>query len=178
LTEPQYWILYLGIVLFSFLTIFGIVNARRKNEPVYYWSSGVCFLLVIAVVAALLNQFLLLFAMMGLAVIISIVLLPQVREFQREEILKQKQETDVSASLRLKDFLTLKGWIKLRATHGFRKTLTLYILINIGILVAFLLVFMVLGLMSPLMLASYTISTTLVLFIIGYQQVWKPLKEP
>jgi hypothetical protein len=178
LTEPQYWILYLGIVLFSFLTIFGIVNARRKNEPVYYWSSGVCFLLVIAVVAALLNQFLLLFAMMGLAVIISIVLLPQVTEFQREEILKQKQETNVSAPLRLKDFLTLKGWIKLRTTHGFRKTLTLYILINIGILVAFLLVFMVLGLMSPLMLASYTISTTLVLFIIGYQQVWKPLKEP
>ena len=178
MTEPQYWILYLGIVLFSFLTIFGIVNARRKNEPVYYWSSGVCFLLVIAVVAALLNQFLLLFAMMGLAVIISIVLLPQVTEFQREEILKQKQETDVSAPLQLKDFLTLKGWIKLRTTHGFRKTLTLYILINIGILVAFLLVFMVLGLMSPLMLASYTICTTLVLFIIGYQQVWKPLKEP
>ena len=178
MTELPYWILYLGLVLFSFLTVFGIVKARRRNEPTYYWVSGVCFLLIIAVVAVLLNQFLLLFAMMGLAFIISIALLPKVRELQQEEIVKQKQETDVSAPLQLRDFLNLKVWIKLRATHGFRKTLTLYILMNVGIFVPVLLALMALGFLSSLMLISYTISTTLVLFILGYQQFWKPLKEP
>ena len=178
MTEPLYWVLYLGLVVFSFLTVFGIVKARRRNESVYYWSSGVCFLFVIAVVAALLNQFLLLFAMMGLAVIISIIMLPQVKELQQEEIAKQKQETDVSVPLRLRDFLTLKGWIKLRATHGFRKTLALYILMNIGLFVPFLLAFMTLDLLPSWASVSYTISTTVLLFIIGYQQFWKPLKEP
>lgn len=116
--------------------------------------------------------------MMGLSFILSIVLLPKARQIQQEEIVKQKKETDVSAPLRLKDFLTMKGWIKLRATHGFRKTLTLYILMNIGIFVPFLLAFMAIGLLSSWTLISYTISTTLVLFLIGYQQFWKPLKEP
>ncbi len=178
MTEPLYWVLYLGLVLFSFLTIFGIVKARRRNEPVYYWSSGVCFLFVIAVVAVLLNQFLVLFAMMGLSLIVLLGLTPRIMELQQEEIVKQKQETDVSAPLRLRDFLTLKGWIKLRATHGFRKTLALYILMNIGLFVPFLLAFMTIGLTSSWALISYTISTTVLLFIIGYQQFWKPLKEP
>lgn len=154
------------------------MKARQRNEPTYYWASGICFFLIIAVVAVLLSQFLLLFAMMGLSFILSIVLLPKARQIQQEEIVKQKKETDVSAPLRLKDFLTMKGWIKLRATHGFRKTLTLYILMNIGIFVPFLLAFMAIGLLSSWTLISYTISTTLVLFLIGYQQFWKPLKEP
>lgn len=178
MTEPPYWALYSGIVLLSFLVIFGIVKARRRNNPTYYWVSSLCFLLIIAVVAVLLNQFLLFFAMIGLSFMLAIVLLPKARELQREEITKQKQETDVSAPLRLRDFLTLKGWIKLRATHGFRKTLALYILTNIGLFVPFLLAFMALGLLPSWTLISYTISTTLILFITGYQQFWKPLKEP
>lgn len=175
--EPIYWIILLGIVMCSLLGFFGIVKARRRREPTYYWTSGVCFLLVIAFVAALLKQSLLLFAMIGGALIISIGVLPRVMELNREDIVKQKQETDVSAPLRMKDFLTMKGWIKLRATHGLRKTLTLYILTNIGILVAVGLVFIALGLMTPLLAVSYTIFYTAFSFIISYRQVWKALKD-
>jgi hypothetical protein len=175
--EPIYWVFLLGIVMCSLLGFFGIVKARRRREPTYYWVSGVCFLLVIAFVAALLKQFLLLFAMIGGALIICIGVLPRIMELNREDIVKQKQETDVSAPLRMKDFLTMKGWIKVRATHGLRKTLTLYILTNIGILVAVGLVFIALGLMTPLAAGFYAIFYSIFSFIISYRQVWKALKD-
>jgi uncharacterized membrane protein HdeD (DUF308 family) len=88
--EPPYLALFLGIALSCFLGIFGIVKARRRKEPTYYGVSGVYFLLVIAFVAALLYQFLVFFAMIGLSFIVSIVLLPKAMELQRKEIGKQK----------------------------------------------------------------------------------------
>ena len=176
--EPPYLALFLGIALSCFVGIFGIVKARRRKEPTYYGVSGVCFLLVIAFVAALLHQFLVFFAMIGLSFVVSIVLLPKSMELQREEIGKQKQETDASAPLRLRDFLTWKAWIKLKATHGFRTTVTLFLLTTTGIVVAVVLTFVVLGLMTTLMAVFYTISFTVFYFIISYRQVWKALKEP
>lgn len=175
--EPVYWIFLLGIVMCGLLGSFGIMKARRRREPTYYWVSGICFLLVTALVAALLKQFLLSFAMMGGALMISIGVLPRIMELNREEIVKQKQETDVSAPLQLKDFLTLSGWIKLRATHGLRKTLTLYILTNMEIVAAVGLVFVALGLMNSLTFAFYAIFYTTFSFIISYRQVWKALKD-
>jgi hypothetical protein len=178
LMELPYLALFLGIALSCFLGIFGIVKARRKKEPTYYGVSGVCFLLVIAFVAALLNQFLVFFAMIGLSFIFSIVLLPKSMALYGKEIVKQKQETNASSPLRLRDFLTWKAWIKLKATHGFRTTVTLFLLTNTGIVVAVVLAFIVLGLMAPLMAVFYTISFSVFYFIISYRQVWKALKEP
>jgi hypothetical protein len=175
--EPIYWIFLLGIVMCSLLGFFGIVKARRRREPTYYWTSGVSFLLVIAFVAALLNQFLLLFAMMGVALMISIVLLPRTMELYGKEILKQKQETDASAPLRMRDFLTWKAWIKLKAIYGFRKMIILYSILNMGIIAAGLLTLIALGLMTPMIAVSYTISTTLFFLTIGYRQLRKALKD-
>jgi len=177
LMEPIYWVFVLGIVMCSLLGFVGIVKARRRREPTYYWTSGVCFLVVMAFVAVLLNQFLLLFAMMGVALIISIVLLPRVMELYGEEIVKQKQETDVSAPLRMRDFLTWKAWIKLEAIYGFRKMIILYSILNIGFIAAGLLTLIALGLITPLIAIPYTISTTVLSFIIGYRQIWKAFKD-
>jgi hypothetical protein len=175
--EPIYWLFLLGIVMCSLLGFFGIVKARRRREPTYYWTSGVCFLVVVAFVAALLSQFLLLFAMMGGALIISIGVLPRVMELYGEEIVKQKQETDASAPLRMRDFLTWKAWIKLKAIYGFRKMIILYSILNMGIIAAGLLTLIALGLMTPMIAVSYTISTTLFFLTIGYRQLRKALKD-
>jgi hypothetical protein len=175
--EPMYWLFLLGIVMCSLLGFFGIVKARRRREPTYYWTSGVCFLVVVAFVAALLSQFLLLFAMMGGALIISIGVLPRVMELYGEEIVKQKQETDASAPLRISDFLTWKAWIKLKAIYGFRKMMLLYSILNMGIIAAGLLTLIALGLMTPMTAVSYTISTTLFFLTIGYRQLRKALKS-
>jgi hypothetical protein len=177
LMETIYWLFLLGIVMCSLLGFVGIVKARRRREPTYYWTSGVCFLVVMAFVAVLLNQFLLLFAMMGGALIISIVLLPRVMELYGEEIVNQKQETDVSAPLRMKDFLTWKAWIKLEAIYGFRKMIILYSILNIGFIAAGLLTLIALGLITPLIAVPYTISTTVLSFMLGYRQIWKAFKD-
>jgi len=176
--EPPYLVLFLGIALSCFLGIFGIVKVRRKKEPTYYWGSGICFLLVIAFVAALLNHFLVFFAMIGLSFIVSIVSLPKSMTLYRKEIVKQKQETDASAPLTLRDFLTWKAWIKLKATHGFRTAVTLFFLTTMGIVVAVVLAFIVLGLMTPIFAVFYTISFTVFYSILSYRQFWKALKQP
>jgi len=175
--EPPYWAIFLLFIFFGLACFVGIVKARRRREPTYYWVSGASFLVVIAVAAALLNQFLLSFAMIVAAGIISIGVLPRVMELYGEEIVKQKQETDVSAPLRMRDFLTWKGWIKFRAIHGLRKMLTVYILLNMGIVAAFLLTLIALGLMTPLAAVFYAISTTVFSFVIGYRQIWKAFKD-
>ena len=48
------------------------------------------------------------------------------------EPLKELQETDLSAPLRMRDLLTWKGWFKLTSRWGIRKTLCLYLLLNMG----------------------------------------------
>ena len=177
LMETVYWLLLLGTVMSSILGFFVIVKARRRREPAYYLTGGVCFLLVIAFVAVLLNQFLLFFAMMGLSFVISVGALPRVMELHGEEIVKQKQETDASASLRMRDFLTWKAWIKLEAIYGFRKMIILYSILNIGFIAAGLLTLIALGLITPPLAVSYTISTTLIFLTIGYRQLRKALKN-
>ncbi len=178
MTEPPYWAFFLGIALFIFVAIFCIVKARQRKELTYYWVSGVCFLIITSFVAALLGQFLLFFAMTGLSVIVCIGLLPRMMELQREEIVKQKQETNSSAPLRMRDFLTWKGWIKFRAIHGLRKMLTVYILFNTGIVAALVLASIIFSLMPPRIVAIYAISYTAFSSIISYHQLRKALKEP
>ena len=176
--EPPYWAFILLLCFGAVSGIIGVVKARRRSEKTYYWVSGVCFLVVVAAVAALFSQFLLSFAILVSTGILSIVLLPRAMSLYGKEIVKQKQETDVSAPLQMRDFLTWKAWIKLRATHGLRVTVTLYILLNIGIIAAVMLTFIALGLLTPIMAVSYAISTTALSFLIGYSQLWKALKDP
>ena len=178
MTEPPYWAFALLLSLCTLSGIIGVVRARRKREPTYYWISGVSFLVVIASVAALLNQLILSFFILVATGILAIFLLPVAMSLYGKEIVKQKQETDVSAPLTMKDFLTWKAWIKLRAIHGLRMTLTLYIIMNIGIIAAVMLTFMRVGLMTFPMAVSYAISTTVLSFLIGYSQLWKALKDP
>ena len=178
MTEPPYWAFALLLSLCALAGIIGVVRARRGREPTYYLLSGVSFLVVVASVVALLNQFLLSFFILVATGILAIVLLPVAMSLYGKEIVRQKQETDVSAPLTMKDFLTWKAWIKLRATHGLGLTLTLYIIMNIGIIVAVMLAFMGVGLMTPIMAVSYAISTTALSILIGYSQLWKALKDP
>lgn len=176
MAELPYLLIYCGIVILSFIIVFNVVKVRRKNELAYYGIIGACFLLIIAFVSVLFYQIFLFFSFIGLAVIISILMLPRIREINKEELVKQKQGTDVSAPLQLRDFLSFKCWIKLKATHGFRTSITLYIFTNTIIIISVMLAFIVLGLMTTLMAVFYTITFTIIYFILSYRQVWKVLK--
>jgi hypothetical protein len=175
--DPPYGAIFLLLIFFGLAGIVGIVKARRKKEKTYYLISGVSFLVVIAVVAALLNQFLLSFFIIVVSGLASFVLLPKVMQLYGQEIIEQKQETDVSAPLRLKDFLTWKAWIKLESKHGFRKMITIYSVFNVIVVAVLMLSLLVFGVVTPVMVMWYLIPAGIVSTIIFYRQIWKAFKN-
>ena len=177
MTEPLYWFFMLSVVTLGVAGIAIIVRGRRKRENIYYWGSGVTFLLAIAVVMTLFEQPILSFAILIAAALLSIPFLPRIRELNRQETVKQIQETDVSAPLKIRELWNLQGWIKLKARYGFRKTITLYIIVTIGIFAAVLLAFIAIGLITTLTVAFCVIFTSTFLIIINYRQTWKALKK-
>jgi len=175
--EPPYGAIFLLFIVLGFAGVVSIFKARQRREKTYYLVSIVAFIGVFAVAVALLNQFVLSFAILIVAGLMSLVLLPRVMELYGQEIVKQKHETDVSTPLRIRDFLTWKGWIKLKAIYGFRKMITIYSILNIGAVAALLLVLTVLGIITPVMAIWYSILTAIVSIIIVYRQIWKAFKE-
>lgn len=175
--EPPYWAIFLLFVVLGFAGVVSFFKARQRREKTYYLMSITIFIGIFAVAVALLNQFVLSFALWIVAGLMSFVLLPRVMELYGQEILTQKQETDVSTPLRIRDFLTWKGLIKLKALYGFRKMITIYSILSIGGVAAILLVFIGLGIITPLMAILYSIITAIVSIIIFYRQIWKAFKE-
>jgi len=175
--EPPYWAILLLVGICGLAGIALIVKAQRRKEKTYYWVSGIAFLVIIVVVVALLEQFLLSLVIIMVTCLLSIGLLPRVMDLYGQEIVKQIHETDVSAPLRMRDFLTWKGWIKIKTIYGFRKMLTIYSILNIGVVGALLLTLIALGLMTPLTAIFYAIFTAIFSFIIAYRQIYKAFKE-
>lgn len=175
--DPPYAAIFLLLIFFGLAGIVSIVKARRKSEKTYYLVSGVAFLVVLAVAVALLNQFLLSFAIIVVAGLMSLVLLPRAMALYGQEIFEQKQETDASTPLTLKDFLTWKPWIKLESTHGFRKMMPIYSLFNIGAIGAILITLTVLGIINTVMAIQTAILAGIGSVIIVYRQIWKAFKK-
>jgi hypothetical protein len=126
---------------------------------------------------ALLNQFLLLFFIIVVAGLASFVLLPKVMQLYGQEIVEQKQETDVSAPLRLKDFLTWKAWVKLEFKYGLRKMITIYSIFNVIVVAVLMLSLIVFGVVTPVMTMWYLIPAGIVSIIIFYRQIWEAFKN-
>jgi hypothetical protein len=176
LMDPPYWAIFLLIVLCSLAGVVSIVKARRRRERAYYLVSTVAFLMLVAVVVALLNQFLLSLALIVVAGLLSIVSSPKVIDLYGQEMIKQRQETDVSTPLRIRDFLTWKGWIKFNAIYGFRKTMLLYIISNIGVGGAILLTLNILGMINTTITIVYLIVLGF-LIIVSHYQIRKAFKQ-
>jgi len=123
-----YELFLFGVGFFGFLAIVGLVQAHRKREKTYYLSAMVGFLVVTAFVFAFLNQ--LIFALILIVVtgVLSIVGLPRLLKVQEREMVKQLQNADLSAPLRVREFLTNIWWFKLASKWGLWKTMCLFYL--------------------------------------------------
>ena len=172
------------IIFLGFWRVLGIVKARQRKEKSYYLMSIMGFTGVFGVALAFLNQFVLSFAnqhVLRFAILIvvglmSFVVSPRVMELYKQEFLMQKQETDVSAPLAIRDFLTWKAWIKLKAIYGFHKMIIIYSILNIGAVAAILLGFIVLGITSPVMAIWDSFIAAIVSITIFYHYIWKAFK--
>lgn len=166
------------IILVSWLAgIMDIVKARRKKEKIYYFFSGLSFLVGIFVTALLFGQFLLSLIVLGIMGLMGFFLLPERFKMHKQEFIAQKQEIDLSVPLVARDFLNWSAWIKLKAIYGFRKMMIIYIVSTITIVVAILVVFIVLGIIPDGPQMYFVIMGAAIPVIMNYYQSWKILKR-
>lgn len=155
------------LCLFGLIGILGVIKARRKKEKAYYTGTGL----------ALLSQFLLSFIVFIVVGAFSAVMLPKIMHLFRQEIVEDIQETDVSAPLRMRDFLSWASVTKLERMYGINKTMLLYSLLTIGVGGAIMLVFNILGIITPVMAVGYTILGGIVSIKFFHYQIRKAFKQ-
>ena len=123
-----------------------------------------------------LNQFILSLVPMVAWVILSIVGLPKIVKVMRREPLRELQETDFSAPLRVRELITWKGWFKLASRWGVRKTMCFYSLIMTAVSGATLLTLGISGMISIAWVIGLTIIVGIFSPIYFHRQVGKALK--
>lgn len=173
--NPLYGLMLFGVAFFGFMMIVGVVKARRKKERTYYISAVLSFLMLLSSIFVILNQFILVLVLFVAIGILSVATLPKTIKVVRQEPLKELQETDLSAPLRLRDLLTWKGWFKLTSRWGIRKTMCLYSLLNMGGVGAIFFTFSILGMISIVWAIGFTIIVGILSPIFFYRQIGKAL---
>ena len=171
--NPLYGLMLFGVAFFGFMTIVNAVQAHRKKEKAYYIGAMVSFLMLLWSVLIFLNQFILSLVPMVAWVILSIAGLPKIIKAMRRESLKELQETDFSAPLRVRELLTWKGWFKLTSRWGVHKTMCFYFLIMTVVSGAMLFTLSILGLISIAWAIGLTIIVGILSPIYFYRQVGK-----
>jgi len=174
--NPLYGLMLFGVAFFGFMVIVGVVKARRRKEKAYYISAMVSFLMLLSSVFVILNQFILVLVLFVATGILSVAGLPKIIKVMRQEPLKELQETDFSAPLRVRDLLTWKGWFKLESRWGVRKTVCFYSLLNMGGVGAIFFTFSILDMISIVWAIGVTIIVGIFSPIYFYRQVGKALK--
>jgi len=134
MNNMPYELFLYGVAFFGVMAVFGAVRAYRKKEKAYYLSSMVGFLAILIFVLAFLNQLILMLILVVATGILSTALLPRMLKASERELAKQRQEVDLSAPLKARDFLTNKGWLKLASKYGLWKTMFLIYLLSVVII--------------------------------------------
>lgn len=145
------------LCFFGLMGILAVRKARRKKEKAYYTITGVAFIMFLVIGLALLNQALLAFIVLIAGGVFSAVMLPKIWCLSMLEIVEATQETDVSAPLTIRDFLSWDSVAKLEHMYGLNKTMLIYSLLIMGVGGAIMLVFNILGMITPVMAVGYTI---------------------
>lgn len=127
--------LFLFIVaFFGFLTVVSAIRAHRKKEKAYYLSTMLGVLMILIAIFIILNQVIFVLVLMVAAAILGVVAYPKAMKAAEREMVKQLQEADLSAPLRVRDFFTNKGWFKLESKWGLWKTMCLFYLLSVVII--------------------------------------------
>jgi hypothetical protein len=175
--NPLYWLLFFGVAFFGFMVVVGVVQARRKKEKAYYIGTVVSFFMLLWFISIIVNQLVFALAFFVAWVTLAIVGLPKMMKTMKREPLKELQETDFSAQLRVRDLLTWKGWFMLKSRWGIRKTMCLYSLLNMGGIGAIVFTLSILGLISMVLTAVVTILVGIFSPIFFYYQIGKALEQ-
>jgi hypothetical protein len=117
---------YLTAFLFAAMAVVELFQAYREKERFYYVGGGLCLFGFVWSILFVLDQVLLAGLVWAAAMIVSIVMLPELIAFQG----RRMGEVDIEGPLRVADFFsnTYTGWLKLAYRHGLGITVILYFL--------------------------------------------------
>ena len=174
--NPPLGFLLFGSAFFLIVAAVGVMQARRKKEKTYYGSALVSLLMAPVPILIYINQFLPTILLMASAVLLSIVGWPKISRVLIQEWTKILQESDISTPLRGRDFLTMKGWLKLASRRGVLWTVFLHSLFMMIIFGVALFTLSLWGIVSTLYVTVCTITSTISYAIMFYQQITKALK--
>ncbi|HUV54477.1 MAG TPA: hypothetical protein VMW03_04670 [Candidatus Krumholzibacteriaceae bacterium] len=122
---------YLSAFFFAVMAVVAFFRAYREKERVYYTGGGLCLLGLAWSILFVLDQVPLAGLFWVVAMIVSIVMLPELTAFQD----RRMREVDIESPLRVGEFFsnTYSGWLKLAYRHGLGTTVILYALQHVVI---------------------------------------------
>jgi hypothetical protein len=125
--EIPYELFYLSAIFFAVLVVVSFYRAYREKERFNYIVGGLCLLGFVWSIMFVLDQVLLAGVFWLVAMIISVVMLPELVAFQA----RQMREVDIESPLRVGELFsnTYSGWLKLAYRHGLGVTVTFYFLL-------------------------------------------------
>ncbi len=129
--EVPHELFILSALLFAASAVIAFIRARREKERFYYTGIGLCLLGLAWSITAILGQVQLTIVFWLLAMIVSIVKLPELKAFQD----RRMREVDIESPMRAADFFsnTYGGWLKLAHRHGLGATVILFLLQSVVI---------------------------------------------
>jgi len=167
-----------GVAFFGFMAVVNAVQAYRKKEKAYYLAAMLGFVVVLAFVFAFFNQLILALILVIAAGILSIAALPKTMKAARRELAKQLQTADLSAPLRVRDFFTNVGWLKLASKWGLWKTMCFFYLLSVVIIGG---IFFILSIFYNFItigyIVSYAAAVSIFVTFLFYQQIKKVLEK-
>jgi len=115
---------YLSAILFAVLVVVAFYRAYREKERFSYLVGGLCLLGLGWSILFVLDQVALAGVFWLVAMIVSVVMWPELVAFQD----RQMREVDIESPLRVGELFsnTYSGWLKLAYRHGLGVTVILY----------------------------------------------------
>ena len=125
--EIPHGLFYLSAFFFAAMLVVALYRAYRAKDRFYYVGGGLCLLCVVWSILLALDQVPLAGLFWVVAMIVSVVMLPEAAAFQD----RLMREVDIESPLRVGEFFsnTNSGWLKLAYRHGLGVMVILYILL-------------------------------------------------
>ena len=172
--NPPYGLILFGVAFFGFMAVVNAVLAHRKKEKAYYLGAMVGFLMFLTAIFIILNQVIFVLVLMVATAILGVAVLPKTMKAARRELVKQLQEADLSAPLRVRDFFTNIGWFKLASKWGLLKTLCLFYLLSVMIMGG---IFFTLSTFYSFITIGYVVSYTVIFPILTTFMFYRQFKK-
>lgn len=168
--------LFIGASFFLILGIGIIIYARREKEKIIYLTATSCFLVSLTTVLMFLEQFLLAILLFISSILLAAVVGPKTTRISDRVYAKILHEIDFSVPLRMRDFLTLKGWAVMVSRGDHRKAILLIWLPSVIIGGGGLgLILCLVGIMNMTRAVTYTIFNSIFFTIFFYRQIRRSL---